>query len=164
MGLAATATRLMAPATNDPVDGTMPESASHHRPLPSGSNLTRWVGPLAVLAGGLAGSAGRYLVISLIPIDLGGFPVAILVVNLVGSLALGFYLVRRERAVEARWSLQFWAIGALGSFTTFSAFSVEVLQLIESNRSTMALGYVAASMVGGLTAAVLGARVGRVGR
>ena len=143
----------------------MSDSTSHRRPLPAGSSLTRWVGPLAVLAGGLVGSASRYLAISVSPWEsAGGFPVAILIINLVGSLLLGFYLVRRERAVQARWSLQFWAIGVLGSFTTFSAFSVEVFQLVESNQSLTALAYVAASMIGGLAAAVLGARVGGVGR
>lgn len=94
----------------------------------------------------------------------GGLPVATLAVNLLGSLLLGFYLARRQRAVSPRWSLQFWAIGVLGSFTTFSAFSLEVFQLLEDARVVMAGAYVLASIMGGVAAAVLGDRVGSVWR
>ena len=44
-----------------------------------------------------------------------------------------------ERAVTGRWSLQFWAIGALGSLTTFSAFGLEVAQLLDNGAATMTL-------------------------
>ena len=122
----------------------------------------RWRGPLAVLAGGLLGSAARGAVGLAIPAASGEFPVATLIVNLAGSFLLGFYLARRQRAVSARWSLRFWAIGALGSFTTFSTFSLEVLQLIEVGHISSAVGYVLASTLGGLTFALLGDRVGAV--
>jgi CrcB protein len=81
-------------------------------------------------------------------------------VNLLGSLVLGFYLARRERATTLRWSVRFWAIGMLGSFTTFSGFSLDVVRLLQVDRPLMALGYVAASIVGGLALALLGERIG----
>lgn len=84
--------------------------------------------------------------------------------NLTGSLLLGFYLARRERATTGRWSLRFWAIGMLGSFTTFSAFSFDIVQLLQANRLLMAGGYVTGSLVGGLGLALLGQRVGSVAR
>jgi CrcB protein len=87
-------------------------------------------------------------------------PVATLVVNLTGSLLLGFYLVRREQTVTGRWSLQFWAIGVFGSLTTFSAFSVEVFRLIDQGETMTAGIYVAASIVGGVILALLGQRIG----
>lgn len=90
----------------------------------------------------------------------GGIPIATLVVNLLGSLLLGLYLARRERAAVSRLSLQFWAIGALGSFTTFSAFSLEVVRLVDGGAVTTALVYVLASTVGGLAAALVGDRLG----
>lgn len=85
---------------------------------------------------------------------------ATLIVNLAGSLMLGFYLARRERTVTARVSLQFWAIGVFGSLTTFSAFSVEVVGLVQRGRAATAVGYVAVSLVGGLILALAGQRLG----
>jgi len=115
---------------------------------------------MAVLAGGLVGSAARAGIGLVLPTTPGAFPVATLMVNLIGSLCLGVYLARRERAATVRWSLQFWAIGVLGSFTTFSAFSVDVVYLLDANRPIPALGYVAASIMGGLLLALTGQRLG----
>jgi fluoride exporter len=86
------------------------------------------------------------------------------VVNLTGSFLLGIYLARRERAVAAESSISFWAIGVLGSFTTFSAFSVDVVNLLDAGRSLVAGGYVAVSVLGGLAIALLGDRLGSVMR
>lgn len=84
--------------------------------------------------------------------------------NVLGSFALGFYLARRERAVTSRFSLQFWAFGVLGSLTTFSTFSYEVVLLVEAGSAGTAAWYVVASTVGGLLAAVMGGRIGEVWR
>ena len=123
-----------------------------HR-LPNPTNL------LAVIAGGLVGSALRAGIGSLWPAAQGDFPIGILVVNLSGSFLLGVYLVRRESAVTARWSMPFWAFGLLGSFTTFSAFTIEVTQLLADGEAMVAAGYIGASTVGGLIAALVGQRV-----
>ncbi|GMR02355.1 MAG: hypothetical protein BMS9Abin20_0688 [Acidimicrobiia bacterium] len=164
MGLATIATRLMAPANCDPVDGFMPDSATHRRPSFGRQRLTRWAGPIAILAGGFVGSAARYLVISTVPNSPSGFPTAVLTLNLVGALALGFFLARRERSTGSLSSLRFWAIGVLGSFTTFSALSIEVVALIDGGDAAIAFVYVVVSMIGGLFAAVFGLRAGSVGR
>lgn len=119
---------------------------------------------VAVLAGGIVGSSVRTVVGLAFPTAYGAMPSATLAVNVLGSLALGFYLTRRERAVTARFSLQFWAIGVLGSLTTFSTFSFEVVQLVEAGSTAMAVFYAVASTVGGLLAAVIGGRVGEVCR
>lgn len=116
--------------------------------------------PWAVLGGGLVGSAARVGIGHYLPAASGGFPAATLVVNLVGSLLLGFYLARREQAITARWSVRFWAIGVLGSFTTFSAFSLDVVHLLQADRPLMAGGYLAGSIGGGLALALVGQRVG----
>jgi CrcB protein len=99
-----------------------------------------------------------------LPSGAGVFPTATLVLNLVGSVALGLYITRRERAVVSRISLHFWAIGVLGSLTTFSTFSVEVLQLIEAGSLGIAGVYAATSTLGGLSCAVVGSRLGEVWR
>jgi fluoride exporter len=119
---------------------------------------------LAVVVGGLVGSVGRLGVSELIGGSAGDFPWSALVVNLTGSFLLGIYLARRERAVAAESSISFWAIGVLGSFTTFSAFSVDVVNLLDAGRSLVAGGYVAVSVLGGLAIALLGDRLGSVMR
>jgi fluoride exporter len=112
------------------------------------------------LGGGLLGSAFRAVLVFYLPVAPGSFPVATLSVNLVGALLLGLYLARWERAASARWSLQFWAVGVLGSLTTFSALSIEVVHLLEVDETWVALGYVAASVIGGVLLALAGQRVG----
>lgn len=119
---------------------------------------------LAVVGGGLVGSLGRSVIAGLIPIRAGGWPVATLIVNLAGSLLLGAYLVRRQRVITARWSLHFWAIGLFGSLTTFSAFSIEVVRLVDSGRGAVAGLYVVASIFGGLIAEFVGESMARAFR
>lgn len=94
--------------------------------------------------------------------DESAFPYPALVVNLIGSFLLGLYLARRQRAVTGESSVPFWAIGVLGSFTTFSAFSLDVVQLLDSGRLIAAAGYVAVSVVGGIALALVGERLGAV--
>jgi CrcB protein len=120
--------------------------------------------PLAVIGGGLVGSAARTAAGALAAKPAGAFPTTTLAVNLAGSLLLGWYLARRERAAGSRWGLRFWAIGGLGSFTTFSAFGVEVVQLVEAGRSAVGIGYVLASTAGGLIMAAAGEQIGRTTR
>lgn len=128
------------------------------------AQMSKLAAPLAVLAGGLLGSGLRATIDVLSPVAPGRFPSTTFLVNLAGSLVLGFYLARRQRAITSGWSLRFWAIGGLGSFTTFSTFSAEVFRLIAADSAMVAVWYVLASLIGGVAAAVLGERLGRVGR
>jgi fluoride exporter len=116
----------------------------------------------AVLAGGIIGSAVRTGVSYLLPATPGRLPIGTLIVNLAGSLLIGYYLIRREQTVTAPMSLQFWGIGVFGSFTTFSAFSIEVVDLVGQGQAATAVGYIATSMVGGLILALAGQRLGSV--
>jgi fluoride exporter len=138
-----------------------PPPDSRPQPGAVADRLLPRLGPLgAVLGGGLLGSAFRAVLVFYLPVAPGSFPVATLSVNLVGALLLGLYLARWERAASARWSLQFWAVGVLGSLTTFSALSIEVVHLLEVDETWVALGYVAASVIGGVLLALAGQRVG----
>jgi fluoride exporter len=119
---------------------------------------------VAVVGGGLIGSGIRSSIALAIEGPGDALPLATLSVNLLGSFLLGLYLARRERSVASPLSLPFWAIGMLGSFTTFSTFSLEVVRLIEVDAALTATAYVAISIVGGLFAVLLGDRLGRFGR
>ena len=87
-----------------------------------------------IAAGGAAGALMRYWMSSGIYAVLGrGFPYGTLSVNVIGSLFMGFCYVfmieRMDVSVEWRAGLM---IGLLGAFTTFSTFSIETLNLLES--------------------------------
>lgn len=115
-----------------------------------------------IFTGGLVGSALRVGVDEVFAVGTTGFPLRIAVVNLVGSFTLGLFLARRDRAVSRPASTQFWAIGVLGSFTTFSAFSADVFDLMSSGGVDLAIGYIALSLPGGLLVAMAGQRVGAI--
>lgn len=124
----------------------------------------RWSGVAAVAAGGLVGSAGRVWLGNLIPLVEGQFPTAVLVVNLSGSFLLGLYLARREQTISRPAAMQFWAIGVLGSFTTFSALSLHLFGLLAARQIVASALYLGASLLGGLLLAFLGQRLGAIAR
>jgi CrcB protein len=122
--------------------------------------MRRSAAPLAVLAGGLLGSGVRAAILLAWPIDGDAFPFPTLAINLTGALFLGFYLARRQQAVAGPHSVPFWAIGVLGSFTTFSLFSLEVFELLDAGQAAPAIAYVVVSTVGGVALAISGQRIG----
>jgi CrcB protein len=84
----------------------------------------------------------------------------VLAVNLVGALILGWYAAHVRGS--KRWStitVGFVAAGVLGSFTTFSAFSLEVVELYESGAWLAGSAYAFASVAAGLSAAIAGRRL-----
>ena len=79
------------------------------------------------------------------------------IINIIGSLAIGivFGLSVRDEAFAANWKL-FLATGICGGFTTFSAFSMENLQLLQNGKFLLALVYIISSVALGITAAFIG--------
>ncbi len=102
----------------------------------------------AVAAGGALGAAGRFALVSAVTRALGhGFPVGTLLVNVVGSLAIGVFIGAMARyALGGEMLRAFVAVGILGGFTTFSAFSLDVVTLIERGAWTSALLYIGISV------------------
>jgi CrcB protein len=85
------------------------------------------------------------------------FPLGTFLVNMLGSLLIGVaYVVLVEKvALSAEWRL-FFITGMLGGFTTFSAFSLETLQLWQEGHVFNALAYASGSVVLGLLMAFVG--------
>ncbi len=109
---------------------------------------------LMVAAGGAAGAVGRYI-LSLIPIKT-VFPVITLITNLLGALLIGFVVgCSQARGMNENWLL-FWKTGVCGGFTTFSAFSLEALNLFQKNSYIIGAVYVLLSVVLCISGVMLG--------
>ena len=118
---------------------------------------------LLVMAGGALGAGLRHLVGSAAMARLGpGFPWGTLIVNLSGGLAIGLLVGWLGRSGGSEPLRLFLAVGLLGGFTTFSAFSLETFQMIERGQTGAAIGYVALSVVGSLALLVAGLGLMRV--
>jgi CrcB protein len=114
---------------------------------------------LAVFLGGVVGTALRLGLDDLIVHDDNTFPWSTLIINVVGSLALGL-LVARLWPVVPEWTRAGLGPGLLGGFTTFSAFIVAFVRLAAAGQAALAIAYLAASLLLGLAAAALGLRIG----
>jgi fluoride exporter len=118
---------------------------------------------LAVIAlGGAAGTLVRAAVAQALPASGDAFPWDTLLVNVVGSVVVGFVVVAvLERVAPSRYARPLLATGFCGGLTTFSTFMVESDVLIKDGRTGTAALYVAASILAGLGAARLGVLAAR---
>ena len=87
-----------------------------------------------------------------------GFPLGTLFVNCVGGLLVGVALAWFERTPDEMLRLLL-LTGLLGGFTTFSAFSVESLLLLQRGQWLLAFGHTLAHVVGSLACAAIGFRL-----
>lgn len=113
---------------------------------------------ILVMAGGAIGAALRFLLGRASSAVVGtAWPWGTLAANLIGGLAMGLlagWLVARGQGGEGL--RLFGAVGVLGGFTTFSAFSLETFMMIERGEMASALGYIGISVVGSVGALALG--------
>ncbi len=108
--------------------------------------------PLIAL-GGAIGSVLRYLMVAAI-----GAPWGTAAVNVLGSFAIGAIFILLD--ARAGWQLLLMT-GLLGGFTTFSAFSLDTLKLIEAGQPLQAALYVLGSVALSLIAVALGVALAR---
>ena len=111
-----------------------------------------------VVAGfGALGALARWGASKLVTTSASGLPWATLLVNGVGSLLLGLLTgwCLASSSLDERWRIAL-ATGFLGSFTTFSTFSVETIQLVDGGRWGLAFANVLLQLVVGLSAAAIG--------
>ncbi len=116
---------------------------------------------LQVMIGGGVGAALRWsLGIAITRATGPGFPLAILTVNVLGSLMMGvFVVVAAHRGLTHLSPLV--QTGLLGGFTTFSSFSLEAVTLMERGAVSQAAAYILLSVgasIGGLFLGLLMAR------
>ena len=118
---------------------------------------------LIVALGGAAGSVARFLVGQWSLRQFGpAFPWGTLIVNVVGSFAIGFLVELVARRLNASAEMRLLLVtGFLGGFTTFSAFSLDALALFERGATAAAMIYVLVSVLVSLAAVVAGLALGR---
>jgi CrcB protein len=112
---------------------------------------------LLVMLGSAVGGGARLWLTTAIARPLGKeFPWGTLAVNVIGCLAvgaLGALLAPPGRMHDAQELRIFLVVGVLGGFTTFSAFALDALMLVQRGAAGAAAGYVLASVLGCLLAA-----------
>jgi fluoride exporter len=121
---------------------------------------------LAVAVGGAIGSVGRFwLTIVMTALTGPRFPWGTLLINVAGSfvigLVAGFTLTPARVAVHPDVRI-FLMTGVCGGFTTFSAFSLQTLELMQSGDIAPALGYAISSVVLCVVATYAGWALGRL--
>ncbi|HEX6292348.1 MAG TPA: fluoride efflux transporter CrcB [Herpetosiphonaceae bacterium] len=142
-----------------PLPDPPPDTTAHVRAVPhvSASSFPQHDN-LAIAAGAVVGVLARFTVGEIaqrhLPI---GFPIATLLVNLLGCLLIGIVqaLALERRAIRRSVQILL-AVGVLGGFTTFSTFSVETVRLLQAGRIAAALSYQGLSLLGGVGAVMLG--------
>lgn len=114
-----------------------------------------------VALGGAVGASFRYLVgLAVVRLVGHGFPMAIITVNILGSFLMGVFVVLAAHRGLTHLS-PLVMTGLLGGFTTFSAFSLETVDLFERGQVLAAAIYVLVSVLGSVGALALGVTVTR---
>ena len=114
---------------------------------------------LLVGAGGFIGSSLRFVISSWAQRSsfVAGFPLGTLVVNVIGCLLIGVLVgIADHRHLLEPGQRLFLAVGVLGGFTTFSAFAIETVSLLQSADIARAVMNVFAQITLGCVAALLG--------
>jgi fluoride exporter len=117
---------------------------------------------LIVGAGGAIGSIARYGCQKWLgDLQPHTFPWGTFVVNIIGCLLIGIIgalAIKNTAAITQDWKL-FLITGLCGGFTTFSAFSIEGINLLNQQRLFLFFAYVAGSVVLGLLATFVGIKL-----
>lgn len=115
---------------------------------------------MLVMLGGALGAALRYLIAHFSLMQFGPrFPCGTFIVNTLGAFAAGYLLVWLQGRDDAETWRALLMVGLLGGMTTYSALMIECLVLQRDARAPMALSYLMLTLVAGLIAVWLGARL-----
>jgi CrcB protein len=118
---------------------------------------------LVVACAGMAGALTRYGVDRLIPVPSGHFPWSTFVINVTGSVVIGFVVVLvSERFPRARIARPLIATGFLGAYTTFSTYMADTDLLLRGHDLATATIYALSSLAAGVAAALIGVIAARL--
>jgi CrcB protein len=116
-----------------------------------------------VAAGGALGASLRFISSSFFNLFYPNLPIGTFFVNVLGSFIIGLLI----NALEMRSSSEifikyFLIIGVLGSYTTFSSFSYEVIELYNNKKFLLSIIYILASVFSCIVAAYAGYTINKV--
>ena len=110
-----------------------------------------------VALGGVIGALLRYQAGLIWPTPAGTFPTTILLVNLLGCLVMGVFMVLITEFWTPHPLLRpFLGTGVLGGFTTFSTYGLDIVSLFRLGRPLTAASYLFATPIGAMLAVGLG--------
>lgn len=113
--------------------------------------------------GGILGAITRYYLGRFImERSRGVFPLGTWVINITGSFLLGMLTFLHLQQYIPEWIWLSVGIGYLGSYTTFSTFGYETIQLIEKKNTLKAISYVLTTVIFGVLSAWLGMMLGHL--
>ncbi|HAY36337.1 MAG TPA: fluoride efflux transporter CrcB [Bacteroidetes bacterium] len=117
---------------------------------------------LYIVAGGAIGAGLRYAA-SLVAFRFvgGSYPWGTLIVNVIGSFLAGFIWAMLDETTGQQRTNAFFFIGVLGAFTTFSAYALESMRLVQEGELGLAAANVLANNVGALLAVFAGFAIAR---
>ena len=117
---------------------------------------------LQVAIGGAIGAALRFLVgVGLLRLYSSGFPISVLIINVLGSFLMGFFVVAFLQRGDEMMN-PFLVTGLLGGFTTFSAFSLEAVNLFERGAVSQGIAYIGMSVIFSIVGLIFGSMLARV--
>ncbi|GAB3725436.1 fluoride efflux transporter FluC [Nocardiopsis oceani] len=113
-----------------------------------------WPLVAAVSAGGALGALTRHDLDVLWPPAATGVSWTILAINVSGSLLIGLLMeLIAHRWPRNRYVRPFWGVGFLGGYTTFSAYTMDVVTALERGHPQVALAYLGLTLAGAVIAA-----------
>jgi len=110
-----------------------------------------WLEYLAVAGAGALGAVARLFVGRLFPWNGNGFPIGTMLINITGSLFLGWFMIKIGGKVSTPMQLAI-GTGFVGAYTTFSTYMFESDSMLRGGDSIRAIVYLLGSLVLGLIA------------
>ena len=118
---------------------------------------------MLIASGGASGALSRYAITNFLRFYSYNNFYSTILVNIIGSFLIGYLIsIGYSKYVSINFTKYFLIIGFLGSFTTFSAFSYEVVELFLSNKIILSAAYIIFSIVLCILAAFLGMYINKI--
>jgi len=116
-----------------------------------------------VAIGGALGSSLRFVSSSFFNLFFPNLPIGTLFVNVLGSFIIGLLINALEMRIASEIFIRYFLIiGVLGSYTTFSAFSYEVIELYNNKKLILSIIYVFVSVFSCIVAAYVGYNINKI--